>query len=59
MKLCELSPAVGSTKAPKRVGRGHASGTGKTAGKGVFEGDRRNPYAGYFDVALLRSIWKI
>ncbi len=34
MKLCELSPAVGSTKAPKRVGRGHASGTGKTAGKG-------------------------
>ena len=34
MKLCELSPAVGSTKAPKRVGRGHGSGTGKTAGKG-------------------------
>ena len=34
MKLCELSPAVGSTKTPKRVGRGHASGTGKTAGKG-------------------------
>ncbi len=34
MKLCELSPAVGSTKAPKRLGRGHASGTGKTAGKG-------------------------
>ncbi|MBR2883935.1 MAG: 50S ribosomal protein L15, partial [Clostridia bacterium] len=25
---------VGSTKAPKRVGRGHGSGTGKTAGKG-------------------------
>lgn len=34
MKLCELSPAVGSTKAPKRIGRGHGSGTGKTAGKG-------------------------
>ena len=34
MKLSELSPAVGSTKAPKRVGRGHGSGTGKTAGKG-------------------------
>ncbi len=34
MKLCELSPAVGSTKAPKRVGRGHGSGNGKTAGKG-------------------------
>ncbi|MBR0276915.1 MAG: 50S ribosomal protein L15 [Clostridia bacterium] len=34
MKLCELSPAVGSKKAPKRIGRGHGSGTGKTAGKG-------------------------
>ena len=34
MKLCELSPAVGSTKAPKRVGRGHGSGNGKTSGKG-------------------------
>lgn len=34
MKLSELSPAVGSTKASKRVGRGHGSGTGKTAGKG-------------------------
>jgi len=34
MKLSELSPAVGSSKAPKRKGRGHASGNGKTAGKG-------------------------
>ncbi len=34
MKLHELSPAVGSTKVVKRVGRGPASGTGKTAGKG-------------------------
>lgn len=34
MKLHELSPAVGSTKVAKRVGRGSASGTGKTAGKG-------------------------
>ena len=34
MKLQELSPAVGSTKVAKRVGRGPASGTGKTAGKG-------------------------
>lgn len=34
MKLHELSPAVGSTKVAKRVGRGPASGTGKTAGKG-------------------------
>ena len=34
MKLHELSPAVGSTKEPKRIGRGHGSGQGKTAGKG-------------------------
>ncbi|MBS6444700.1 MAG: 50S ribosomal protein L15 [Ruminococcus sp.] len=34
MKLHELSPAVGSTKEVKRVGRGHGSGNGKTAGKG-------------------------
>ena len=34
MKLYELSPAMGSSKAPKRKGRGHATGNGKTAGKG-------------------------
>ena len=34
MKLHELSPAAGSTKDVKRVGRGHGSGWGKTAGKG-------------------------
>lgn len=34
MKLHELSPAPGSKKAPNRVGRGHGSGHGKTAGKG-------------------------
>jgi len=34
MKLHELSPAEGSTHARKRVGRGHGSGWGKTAGKG-------------------------
>ena len=34
MKLHELSPACGSTKEPKRIGRGHGSGNGKTAGKG-------------------------
>ena len=34
MKLHELSPAVGSTKAPYRKGRGAGSGNGKTAGKG-------------------------
>ena len=34
MKLHELSPAAGSVKEAKRIGRGHGSGNGKTAGKG-------------------------
>ncbi len=34
MKLFELKPAEGSTKAVYRKGRGIASGNGKTAGKG-------------------------
>lgn len=34
MKLNELSPSNGSRSARKRVGRGVASGTGKTAGRG-------------------------
>lgn len=34
MKLHELSPAKGATKDIKRIGRGHGSGQGKTAGKG-------------------------
>jgi len=34
MKLHELSPAPGSKHAPKRLGRGIGSGTGKTAGRG-------------------------
>ena len=34
MKLHELQPACGSTKEVKRIGRGHGSGNGKTAGKG-------------------------
>ena len=32
--LHNLKPAPGSRKAPKRVGRGEGSGTGKTAGRG-------------------------
>ena len=34
MKLHELKPTPGATKARKRVGRGAGSGTGKTAGSG-------------------------
>lgn len=34
MKLHELKPAPGSTRATKRLGRGIGSGQGKTGGKG-------------------------
>ena len=34
MKLESLSPAEGSRRDVKRIGRGHGSGNGKTAGKG-------------------------
>ncbi len=34
MKLHELRPAEGSTKNKKRIGRGTATGQGKSAGKG-------------------------
>jgi large subunit ribosomal protein L15 len=35
MKLSDLHPAPGSHKREKRVGRGHGSGRGKTAGRGT------------------------
>ena len=35
MQLHDLTPAPGSTKNRKRVGRGHAAGQGKTAGRGM------------------------
>ena len=35
MELKDLTPAEGSTKNRKRVGRGPASGNGKTAGRGM------------------------
>ena len=35
MELKDLRPAEGSTKNRKRVGRGPASGTGKTSGRGM------------------------
>jgi len=34
MRLNELSPAPGSTKSRKRLGRGKGSGNGKTSGRG-------------------------
>ena len=35
MKLSDLRPVSGSNKTEKRVGRGHGSGRGKTAGRGT------------------------
>lgn len=51
MKLHELQPAPGATKAPKRVGRGTGSGLGKTAGKGhkgqkARSGSKKNGFEG-------------
>jgi len=34
MRIHELTPAPDSSKTRKRIGRGHGSGNGKTAGKG-------------------------
>ncbi len=45
MKLHELTPAPGSRKAPKRVGRGPGSGTGKTAGRGHNGQKSRSGYS--------------
>ena len=35
MKLNELKAPAGSTRAPKRKGRGHATGNGTTSGRGM------------------------
>lgn len=48
MKLTDLRPAEGATHAPKRVGRGHGSGMGKTStrganGQGQRSGESRKP----------------
>lgn len=45
MRLHELSPAEGSKKAVKRIGRGAGSGQGKTAGKGHKGAKARSGYS--------------
>jgi large subunit ribosomal protein L15 len=45
MKLNELSPAKGSRRKPKRVGRGPGSGNGKTAGRGHNGQKSRSGYS--------------
>ncbi|HEU4326390.1 MAG TPA: 50S ribosomal protein L15 [Roseiflexaceae bacterium] len=47
MKLSDLKPAAGSTRARKRIARGPGSGKGKTGGKGMGGQKARsgpNPY---------------
>ncbi len=46
MKLHELSPAKGSKRQRKRVGRGPGSGQGKTAGRGHKGQRSRSGYSG-------------
>ena len=44
MRLNTLSPGKGARRAAKRVGRGHASGSGKTCGRGhKGQGSRKSP----------------
>jgi large subunit ribosomal protein L15 len=45
MKLSDLSPAEGSKKKRKRVGRGQGSGNGKTAGRGHKGQKSRSGYS--------------
>ncbi|HIC43200.1 MAG TPA: 50S ribosomal protein L15 [Sulfurimonas sp.] len=45
MSLENLSPAEGSTQNRKRVGRGQASGTGKTSGRGQKGQKSRTGYS--------------
>jgi large subunit ribosomal protein L15 len=48
VKIHELTPAPGATKARRRVGRGIAGKGGKTAGRGTKgAGARRNPKPGF------------
>jgi large subunit ribosomal protein L15 len=48
VKVHHLRPAAGSTKEPKRVGRGRAGAGGKTAGRGTKgTGARKNVPAGF------------
>ena len=49
MKLHHLRPAPGSKKAPRRVGRGHGSGRGKTSGRGTKGTGARNTVQPWFE----------
>ena len=49
MKLHELAPAAGSTRARRRVGRGRAGVGGKTAGRGTKGAAARQPIARHYE----------
>ena len=61
MKLHDLQPAPGSKKKRKRVGRGHAAGQGKTAGRGTKgqnarSGGGKGPYFEGGQLPLVRRL---
>ena len=61
MKLHDLRPAPGSKKKRKRVGRGMASGTGKTSGRGMKgqgarSGGGKGPYFEGGQLPLVRRL---
>ena len=61
MKLHDLKPAPGSKKKRKRVGRGMASGTGKTSGRGMNgqgarSGGGKGPYFEGGQLPLVRRL---
>ena len=56
MKLHELKPAKGAVKAKKRLGRGTATGQGKTAGRGQKGQKSRS---GHFTEDYLREVSQI
>jgi large subunit ribosomal protein L15 len=61
MKLHDLSPAPGSKKQRKRVGRGTGSGKGKTAGRGMKgqgarSGGGKGPYFEGGQLPLVRRL---
>ncbi|MCG3209609.1 MAG: 50S ribosomal protein L15 [Anaerolineae bacterium] len=61
MKLHDLQPAPGSVKRKKRVGRGMASGHGKTSGRGIKgqnarSGGGKGPYFEGGQLPLVRRL---
>jgi large subunit ribosomal protein L15 len=62
MKPHELKPAAGSSRKPKRVGRGEGSGHGKTAGRGTKGTRARGTVPLFFEggqMPLVRRVPKL